>query len=206
MTEIRQLPAGPHGIPPELVVRNQRERLVAAMAEACGERGYAEVSVADVVKRAGVSNATFYRQFAGKRDCMLAAHRELLGRLLGEIDRACEAESGGEAKVRAAIHTALSLLAADPPSARLLTVEIMAVGPAGAERQDAAIEAFASRLRVGRDPRGDSPLPHADWAMVASMWMLAGKLVMAGEAGRLPELEDELVAMATGGEPRSPAP
>jgi len=29
----RRLPPGPHGLPPELVERNQRERLIAAMAE-----------------------------------------------------------------------------------------------------------------------------------------------------------------------------
>jgi len=175
------------------------------MAEVCAERGYADASVTDVVKRAGVSNATFYELFANKRDCLLAAHRELLERLVEEVDRACEAESGREAKVRAAVRTALSLLAADPPSARLLTVEIMAAGPAGAERQDAAIEAFASRLRAGRDPRGDPLLPHAGWAVVASMCLLVGKLVMVGEADSLPELEDEFVAMVTRGEPHSSA-
>jgi AcrR family transcriptional regulator len=211
---IRRLPAGPHGIPAELVARNQRERLVAAIAEACGERGYAETSVTEVAKRAGVSTVTFYRQFADKRECMLAAHGVLLGRLLEEVDRACEAESegepkvGGEAegpgrtKVRAAIHTVLSLLAADAPSARLLSVEVLAVGPEGMKRHDAAIEAFASRLGVASDSGGpsgggasaDSPLPYATWILVAGMFALIGKRVMAGEASRLPELEDGLVA------------
>jgi hypothetical protein len=39
----RRLPAGSHGIPREVVERNQRERLIAAMAEVCAERGYAAV-------------------------------------------------------------------------------------------------------------------------------------------------------------------
>lgn len=202
---IRRLPAGPHGIPAELVARNQRERLIAAIAEACAERGYADTSVAEVAKRAGVSTVTFYRQFADKRECMLAAHRALLGRLLEEVDRAREAAGGGEAKLRATIRTALSLLAADPPSARLLSVEILAVGPEGMRHHEAAVEAFASRLGIARDPdsdsspgtesRGSSPLPHTDWARVAGLFALIGRLVMAGEAPRLPELEDELVAL-----------
>jgi AcrR family transcriptional regulator len=200
----RRLPAGPHGIPAELVARNQRERLIAAIAEACAERGYAETSVADVTKRAGVSTVTFYRQFADKRECMLAAHRALLERLLEEVDRAREAVGGGEAKGRTTIRTALSLLAADAPSARLLSVEILAVGPEGMKRHEAAVEAFASRLGVARDPDSDSspggaprrssPLLHTDWALVAGIFALIGRLVMAGEAARLPELEDELVA------------
>jgi AcrR family transcriptional regulator len=179
----RRLPPGAHGLPPELIARNQRERLIAAMAEACAERGYAEVAVSEIVKRAGVSNATFYTQFADKRECLLAAHEELVGRLLEEVDRA--GEEGGEpaVRIRAAIRLTLELLAADPPSARLLTVEVLAAGPEGMARQAEAIEDLASRLG-------------ASWPAVAAMTMLVGRLVMAGEAGRLSEFEDELVAIA----------
>lgn len=191
----RRLPTGPHGIPAEVVARNQRERLVAAIVEVCAERGYAGTSVAEVTKRAGVSTVTFYRQFAGKRDCMLAAHRQLLGRLLEEVDRARGAESGEEAKARVAIRAVLSLLAADPPSARLLTVEVLAAGPEGSKRHDAAVEALAERLRAGGGSAatagdGEPSLPPAEWVGVAGLLALAGKLVMADEASRLPELED----------------
>jgi len=176
---IRRLPPGSHGIPAEVVARNQRERLVAAMAEVCAEKGYAGASVAEVAKRASVSSVTFYKQFAGKRDCMLAAHRQLLGRLLEEVDGAQEG-SGAEAKARAAIGTVLAIFAADPPSARLLTVEILAAGPEGVKRHDAMVEALAERLGAG-------------WVPTAGILALIGKRVMAGEAARLPELEDELV-------------
>jgi AcrR family transcriptional regulator len=194
--EARRLPAGAHGIPRDVVARNQRERLIAAVAEACAEHGYAETTVAGLAQRAGVSTATFYKLFADKAECALEAHRELSERLLEEVDRACEAARGRETKVRAGIQTALALLAADPPTARLLTVEIMALGAAGAKRGDGTIEAFASRLRAGREPEAAAPAD-ADWALVASFSMLIGKRVMAGEAATLTELEDELVAMAT---------
>jgi AcrR family transcriptional regulator len=194
--EVRRLPTGAHGIPADVVARNQRERLVAAVAEACDEHGYAETSVADLAGRAAVSTATFYKLFAGKRECALEAHRELLERLLEEVDAACGAESEREAKLRAGVRTVLELLAADAPTARLLTVEVLALGPAGAERNDAAIESFAARLRAGRGvDEGSSPASE-DWAVVAGIAMLIGKRVMAGEAASLPELEDELVAMA----------
>lgn len=152
------------------------------MAEECAEVGYAEATVAAVAKRAGVSSLTFYKRFDGKRDCMLTAHRELLGRLLEEVDRARAAEGVSDAKSsRATIHTALALFAADPPSARLLTVEILAAGPEGAKCHDAMVEAFADRLGT-------------DWVRAAGMLALVGKLVTLDEAGRLPGLEDELAA------------
>ncbi|MEX0973538.1 MAG: TetR/AcrR family transcriptional regulator [Solirubrobacterales bacterium] len=181
------------------MARNQRERLVAAIAEECAERGYAETSVARVAKQAGVSSVTFYRQFADKGDCMLAAHRELSGRLLEELDRAgrgvCRSKAADDAAgislagARTTIHTALALFAADPPSARLLTVEILAAGPEGVEHHDAMVAAFVERLR-GDDPAA----PASDWVRVAGMLALVGKLVATGEAARLPGLEDELVA------------
>jgi AcrR family transcriptional regulator len=165
------------------------------MAEVCAERSYARVSVAEVAKRAGVSSLTFYKQFSGKQDCMLAAHRQLLVRLLDEVDRIAEEERTQGA--RAAIRTALALFAADTPSARLLTVEILAAGPEGAKRHDAMVQAFAGRLQPNGDPDDGSPVTASNWVRVAGVLALVGRLVVAGEAGRLPELEDELVAMVS---------
>ena len=167
------------------------------MAEVCAEQGYAGVSVAAVAKRAGVSSVTFYKQFGGKLDCMLVAHRELSGRLLEEIDRARGGEVDSAAKPRAVIDAALSLFAADPPSARLLTVEILAAGSEGAQRHDALVESFARCLITDGDPSQVAPTPNANWVRTAGILALIGRLVMAGEAERLPELEDELVAMVS---------
>lgn len=176
---MQRLPPGSHGIPADVVARNQRERLIAAMAEVCAERGYAQASVAEVARQAGVSSLTFYKQFASKQDCLLGAHRQLLGRLLEELDRVTEGE--GASRARVAIRTALSLFAADAPSARLLTVEVLAAGPEGVKRHDAMVEAFAERLGT-------------DWVRAAGVLALVGKRVVAGKAALLPELEDELVA------------
>lgn len=195
--DARRLPSGAHGIPADVVARNQRERLVAATAEACAEKGYAETSVADLAHRAGVSTATFYKLFPGKRECALEAHRELSARLLEEVDRACAEEGERGARVRIAARTLLRLLAADAPTARLLTVEVLALGPAGAERNDAALEAFATRLRAVHRGQDDPPDSNAAWALAAGISMLIGKRVMAGEAAGLPGVEDELVAMVT---------
>lgn len=186
----RRLPPGPHGIPQELVERNQRERLIAAMAEVCAERGYGESSVAEVAKRAGVSTASFYRQFKDRRECMLASFEELFERLLGEVERAC-AETEAAEKASAGIRTAATLLAGDPPTARLLTVEIAAVGTEGVRLQHEAIEQLAGRLGEAREPGGDSPsgIPSAEWAAVAAMVALVARRVAAGESAGSAELE-----------------
>jgi AcrR family transcriptional regulator len=174
---LRRLPAGVHGIPRELVERNQRERLIAAMAEVCAERGYAATSIADISRQAAVSTASFYKQFADKRECMLASFEELFGRLLDEAERACEGEAAPAAKARAAIETAAALLGADLPSARLLTVEVLAAGEEGVRLQHAAIERLAERLQT-------------EWGVVAAMVALVARRVVKGEKPSARELRE----------------
>ena len=172
---------------------SQRERLVAGMSEACAEKGYLATSVIDVTRRAGVSTQTFYEIFSSKLDCLLVSYERLLARLLGEMDLACDAVSDREEKLRLPIHTALTLLAADPISARLLTVEIMAAGPEGVKRHYQACECLAARLQEMRPP-DLPPAPIANWALVATMAMRIAEEVMDGEAASLASLEDEFVA------------
>src|SRR6185437_3658246 len=75
--QARPLPRGPHKLSREEVERSQRDRILWAMAEVSAERGYAHVSVADVLSRAGVSRATFYQLFRDKEDCFGAAYEAL---------------------------------------------------------------------------------------------------------------------------------
>jgi AcrR family transcriptional regulator len=175
---LKRLPAGPHGLPPELVERNQRERLIAAMAEVCGERGYGETSVAEVAKRAGVSTASFYRQFKDRRECMLASFEELFARLVEALEGSCDGEDKPGARARAGAGAAASLLAADLPTARLLSVEVLAVGPEGVRAQHEAIERLADLLGGDRA-----------WTVIAAMTSLAARRASEGQAPSPAELE-----------------
>lgn len=187
----RRLPPGPHGIPPELVARNQRERLIAAMAEVCAEGGYAAATVVEVARRAGVSTASFYGQFADRLECMLASFEELSERLLEEVERACDGEGEPAARARAGVRTAATLLSADLPTARLLTVEIVAAGPEGVRLQHEAIERLAARLRAASPLEAASAqsFPSAEWAAVAAMVAVVAKRVAEGQSPTPAELE-----------------
>lgn len=175
---MKRLPAGPHGLPPELVERNQRERLIAAMAEVCGERGYGEASVAEVAKRAGVSTASFYRQFQDRRECMLASFEELFGRLVEALEGSCDGEEEPRAKARAGAAVAAELLAGDLPTARLLSLEILAVGPEGVQVQHEAMDHLADLVGGGRA-----------WAAIAAMTALVARRASQDRVPEPVELE-----------------
>jgi AcrR family transcriptional regulator len=195
---LTQLPRGRHRLPREFVAANQRERLIAAMAEVSADVGYANTSVADVVDYSAVSRATFYKQFTDRRDCMLGAFNYYFDRLLLEIGSVCTSAAPWEATLSGAVEKVLALFAEDPPAARLLTVEILAAGPAGTERYHAAIDLLADMLRGGR-ARCSQPVtlpPSTEWALVASMALLIAKRLVDGGAESLPQLREELVQIA----------
>jgi len=109
--------------------RTQRERLVEAMIELCAQTGYLSVSVAQVSSHAGVSSATFYEQFGGKEDCLLAAYRAAATRVFGEMQAAVTgADSDWSSAARAALDGLLSALQSDPDAGRVLFVEALAGG------------------------------------------------------------------------------
>src|ERR1044072_4439531 len=70
----KRLPRGRHALAPEDVLRNQRERLVAAVPGVVAERGYAAMWVSDIVRAPAVSRNAFYANFADKRACSSVGH------------------------------------------------------------------------------------------------------------------------------------
>ena len=89
-----QLPAGRHGLSRQFVVTNQRQRILAAVADVCSAVGYVAMSVEDIVVTSGVSRRTFYDNFRGKEDVFLAAYDEVAQQLLARVYEAYDSADG----------------------------------------------------------------------------------------------------------------
>src|SRR5215470_11132845 len=85
----RRLPRGRHALAPDDVLRDQRERLLAAVPAVAAEHGYEAMSVADIVKAAAVSRNAFYKNFSDKQDCVATAHELGHERLLAVLSSGC---------------------------------------------------------------------------------------------------------------------
>ncbi len=166
MTEptVQRLPRGRHGLSRDEVASSQRLRMLVAMADAMMEKGYVGTSVADVIKRAGVSRETFYQQFSSKADCFSATFDAAADAVLGAIAadlRVDLAELGTEGHTDPAVRYArfvqaftayLEALAGHPAYARLFLVEVYAAGPEAIARRSAVqgriVELLAHMLGV----------------------------------------------------------
>ncbi|MCW2941972.1 MAG: HTH-type transcriptional repressor Bm3R1 [Actinomycetia bacterium] len=122
------LKAGRHGLPPDAVAANQRERLINAFARVAAENGYAHTTISQVTDTAGVSKKTFYVHFPSLEECFLAAYEHGSKLLLAQMFRAYNAETDWRDAVREALRTLFRVLAAEPAFARISVIETSAAG------------------------------------------------------------------------------
>jgi AcrR family transcriptional regulator len=181
------------------VARNQRQRILAAVAEAASTRGYARMSVEDVVRGAGVSRRTFYELFANKDQVFLEAYDQVASLLLSAVRAANEGEEGFANRVTAGFRTFLELLEASPAFARMCIVEVMAAGPEAVAKRTAVMGEFAKLIeenaRTQLDQPGSAPALHAQ-TIVAGAYEVVYRMIAAGETDRLSTLLPDLVESA----------
>ena len=67
---------------------NARGRLLMAALELYGERGFEQTTVAEIAERAGLTERTFFRHFADKREVLFAGAGELNELLVGTVAKA----------------------------------------------------------------------------------------------------------------------
>jgi AcrR family transcriptional regulator len=185
------LPPGRHKLAREFVVASQRDRLLDAIAEACAEKGYGALSVADVVARARVSKSVFYEHFRDKEDCFLAAYDAILGQFMGDaIGAYQQPELGWAARVRAVIEVILSFMAAEPAFAKMCMVELLGAGPAALERYLSAVRVLATLLDEGRAeaPAREGIPASLAGALIGGAAVAIREQILAGRTDRLAEL------------------
>ena len=188
--ELGPLPAGRHGFTREQVAHSQRERLIAGLATAVAQHGYAAVTITHITNEAKVSRRVFYANFEGKEECFLAAFEVLAGHVR---ELAAEATSGipdWPHQAIAAARAVLAFLASEPDLARLCLVESQGAGPAVAARFGDAVHEAVPFLELGRAERArDRPLPDStEESAIGALVSLAGRKVAAGEAEQLEDL------------------
>lgn len=194
--ELSRLPPGRHGLPREFVVHNQRERLIAGLAEAVAERGYGGTTIADITRHAAVSRRTFYEHFEGKDECFVAAFDTVTTQLREVVDEAYQDEDDWAAAIRAGIEAMLDFLAGEPTLARLAIVEALVAGPVVVARYDAAVQTFLPYLEAGRKGKPKAVLSHlsdaTEEALVGGMISLISRRIVAGHTDVLESLLPDL--------------
>jgi AcrR family transcriptional regulator len=195
-----RLPRGRHGLSPEFVARNQRERLISGLTQALYEVGYQKTTVSLIGQKAAVSKSDFYKHFESKDDCFHAAYESAIERIREPVLEACGKHEADDwsPRVRDGITSLLETLAGDPALASISLVEGLRAGPGVYDRFQAALESFVGYLREGAPSAPDGgEVPQAtDEAVVGGIASLLGRRVLTGEVERIGELQPVVLEFA----------
>jgi AcrR family transcriptional regulator len=139
-----------------------RRRLLDGLAAAIRRGGYAETTVADIVREAHTSRRTFYAHFADRQECLMALLHESNQKTIARIDQAVDPHAPWETQVRQAIEAWIAAVQADPPITLAWIREVPALGTSARRLQRETMDAFViliQRLTDTAELRAAGVLP-----------------------------------------------
>jgi AcrR family transcriptional regulator len=185
-----------------------RARICEAMAQAVAERGYAAVTVADVVRGARISRRTFYEHFEDKEACFVEAYRIGCENGIAQIDDALRGLENPDwrTRLRVSLETYVSILAAEPHFARVLLIDVLGAGPRALAMREQVLADYVAHYRGLRERARaeDTGLPGVPdeflRALVGGIAELVQQCLLQSPPketpNRLRDLTDTLVAFA----------
>ncbi len=193
----RPLP-GRQQLPREFIAQHQRARIITALALETSEQGYQQVTVADIVSRAGIARNTFYENFRSKEDCFLATQEFAMSVALERVVEAAGSFEGWPQRVRAGLTAFLEFVAEEPALARTCMVEALSAGPAAIEYYEKSQQAFISLFRLGRDvsPHGAELPETLEEAIIGGIFWIVYQRLAVAEVAVIPELLPQLIEFA----------
>lgn len=201
----RPLPTGIHGLDPELVKRDQRQRLQNAMIDLIAEKGYPAVRILDLVKLAHVSQPTFYSLYSDKEGLFLNAYEDIAERTARTIVNAYDVEGSQDERLRVAMRAFAALAASEPEAMSLLMLGGFGAGARALERRRRALDALETSIQASRDrPRATGKADLTVKAVLGGVREVTATRLREGRASELPLLVDELAAWASSYPPRLP--
>lgn len=127
----RAIKRGPSRVPREFVLATQRDRLYDGLVRTVAAHGYANATVTEICRAAGVTRPAFYEHFDGKEAAFLAAYTHGTDLLLDALEQAYRegAQRWRDAAWRN-LEILLDVLSGTPAFATMAIVEIEAAGAA----------------------------------------------------------------------------
>lgn len=110
---------------------DHHSRLLQGLAQSVAVKGYADTTIADIVREAGVSRRTFYEHFDGKPAALIALYESASRRGLRVLQDAIDPGRDWQTQVDQALGAYLGSLAQNPVLLRTLFVEILGLGATG---------------------------------------------------------------------------
>lgn len=146
-------------------------QIMEAMLEACGDRGYRNVSVQNVLDRCGASRRLFYSYFRSKSECYADAYEFEVERRFAALVGAASKERTWAQAVVTALREMADLLETRPELARGLLIEVHVAGGRALRKRAEVLARLAEALDRAREDPGvrHSPPPLTSTFMLGAI-------------------------------------
>ncbi len=101
------------------------------MARAVAAKGYADTTIADIVREASVSRRTFYEHFSTKAECLIALYEAASHNALKVLRDSIDPQHEWQTQVERAMSAYLGCMQQNPVLMRTLFIEILGLGSEG---------------------------------------------------------------------------
>ncbi|MCU0762868.1 MAG: TetR/AcrR family transcriptional regulator [Hydrogenophaga sp.] len=170
-----------------MVEPSHRTRLLQAMAAVTAEKGFADTTIADLVREAGVSKRTFYEHFDSKEACFLALYQAASDAALRALTASLLPDRPWQPQMEHGLRTYFAHLAAAPSLVRTLFVVIIQLGPEGMRVRRGVMNQLADfLLSMSGEEGSTSGLTPA--MALAAVGAINELVLQAIEANRVAEL------------------
>ncbi len=196
-----KLPRGRHAASREVVAESQRRRLVAAMTELAGTQGYANTTISDVVRLAGVAKPAFYEHFVDKQACLIAAYDVAVQDVMAAAAGALSDTAPPAERVEHGVGALLEYVAAHEAQSRIVLIEIVGAGPEAVAHMKATHRALADQYVAMREvvrksyPDYPSLTRVQGMAVVGAVTEPVSEMLITEGADGVRALKDELVTV-----------
>jgi AcrR family transcriptional regulator len=173
---------------------NARGRLAKAALTLYAEQGFEQTTAAEIARLAGLTERTFFRHFADKREVLFAGAGTLQEFLVSAVADAPESAAGAMDAVSAALQVVGAMIQETPEPARL-RYAVVSANPGLRERELVKMAEFAAAMAGALRDRG---IPEPAASLAAETGIVVYRVTFARWIGDqaqpgLPELLRESV-------------
>jgi AcrR family transcriptional regulator len=167
-------------------IHQHRSRLLEGMAVAVSRKGYADTTIADIVREASVSRRTFYEHFSTKAECLVALYEAASHNALKVLRGAVDPSRDWAQQVEGALRAYLECMASNPVLMRTLFIEILHLGEEGLSSRRRVNQEIVDYMLdvIGREKLG----PELAMAIVGGINELVLQAIEQGRVEQLAEL------------------
>jgi AcrR family transcriptional regulator len=171
---------------------DRERRIREALLDLVNERGYAAVTVADVVAQAGVEQAEFDALFTGKEELFVAVFDEIARFSQGRVMAAFEAGDGWRASLRASAYTMVRFMRAHPREVSFGALHILAAGDLAQVYREQQLQQWVDLIDLGRQEM-DDPDSVGRGVAEGALGSIQGRLLKELEKGQGTESLEKFV-------------